>query len=128
MTQPNILAAAADLFFAAKIKGAADGVGVSVRFAKSCAGALAQARAEKPSLVLIDLHATQCEPLALAEAFKSDAELRDIPLLGFFSHVQTALMHQARAAGYDQVLPRSAFVKRLPEILQEISEGMKAKG
>ncbi len=122
MAQPNVLAVAADLFFAAKIKGAADSAGVSVRFAKSCAGALAQARAEKPALVLIDLHAEQGEPLALAEAFKNDADLREVPLLGFFSHVQTELMHQARAAGYDQVLPRSAFFKRLPEILKRMKD------
>jgi hypothetical protein len=50
-------------------------------------------------------------------------------LLGFFSHVHTALMHQAQEAGYNQVMPRSAFTKRLPEIIEKgINEGMRDEG
>jgi hypothetical protein len=48
---------------------------------------------------------------------KSDPGLRGIELLGFFSHVQTELMREATKAGYDQVLPRSAFSKDLSSIL-----------
>jgi hypothetical protein len=41
-----------------------------------------------------------------------------VPVVGFFAHVQTELMQRARAAGFDEVLPRSAFVARLPDILR----------
>jgi CheY-like chemotaxis protein len=53
----------------------------------------------------------------LAKQLKADEQLRSIPLLGFFSHVQTELQHQAEQAGFDQVIPRSAFSKYLGEIL-----------
>jgi hypothetical protein len=48
---------------------------------------------------------------------KSDEQLRDIRLLGFFSHVQTELQRNAIAAGFDQVIPRSVFARDLPKIL-----------
>jgi CheY-like chemotaxis protein len=53
----------------------------------------------------------------LARRLKADQQLRSIPLLGFFSHVQTELQCQAEAAGFDRVIPRSAFSKYLGEIL-----------
>ena len=55
--------------------------------------------------------------MELARQLKADEQLRSIPLLGFFSHVQTELQRQASAAGFDQVIPRSAFAKYLGEIL-----------
>jgi len=48
---------------------------------------------------------------------KSDDALTGVPLLGFFSHVQTELQQAAIAAGYDRVMPRSAFTKNLAAIL-----------
>jgi hypothetical protein len=47
-----------------------------------------------------------------------DPALAAVPLVGFFSHVQTELRERALAAGFDRVLPRSAFVQQLPQILQ----------
>ena len=37
--------------------------------------------------------------------------------IGFGSHVDHALLDAARAAGCDEVLPRSAFFRRLEELL-----------
>jgi hypothetical protein len=38
-------------------------------------------------------------------------------VVAFGSHVDTELLDAARAAGVDEVLPRSAFFRRLPEVL-----------
>jgi hypothetical protein len=40
-----------------------------------------------------------------------------VPVTGFFSHVDHATRDAALAAGVDEVLPRSAFVSRLPALL-----------
>jgi hypothetical protein len=40
-----------------------------------------------------------------------------IPTVGYVSHVQTELIEAARRAGVGEVLARSAFNERLPEIL-----------
>lgn len=119
-----VIAAVDDMFFAAKIRAAAEHVGAEVSFKRNLPALVEAARDTKPALVIVDLHARQFDPLALARTLKQDAQLCDIPLLGFFSHVQTALMHQAKEAGYDYVLPRSAFTNRLAEILKQ---GMKAE-
>lgn len=114
----RVIAAVDDMFFAAKIRATAEHLGIDVHFARSIAAVIEAARAEPPSLIIVDLHSQKCEPFALAEALKADEHLRSLHILGFFSHVQTALQRRAEAAGYDRVMPRSAFTKHLPEILQ----------
>jgi CheY-like chemotaxis protein len=113
----NILAVVDDLFFASKIRGTAEALGVTVRFARSVKATIEGARRDRPSLVICDLHSQKVDPVELANELKADEQLRSIPLLGFFSHVQTELQRQAEAAGFDRVLPRSAFTKNLGQIL-----------
>ena len=113
-----IVAAVDDLFFTAKIRGTAEYVGTPIRFCRTEQSVIADARETKPALVIVDLHGKQFDPFALARTLKADAELRAVKLMGFFSHVQTALMQQAKEAGFDYVLPRSAFANRLAEILE----------
>ena len=113
-----VIAAVEDMFFAAKIRATAEHLGIKIHFARSADGLIESARREPPALIIVDLHTQQCDPFALGERLKTDEQLRDTPLIGFYSHVQTALQHRAREAGYDRVLPRSAFTKHLPEILQ----------
>lgn len=117
MESKKALAVVEDLFFAAKIQAAAAQTGAKIKMARSLAQALELARAEKPSLIIIDLNAIGCRPLELLFQLKKDAELRKIPTLGFVAHVQVALQEQARVAGCDQVLARSAFSRELTAIL-----------
>jgi CheY-like chemotaxis protein len=113
----SVIAIVDDLFFASKIRGTADQIGSRVKFSRSIPDAAAKAREEAPTLIIADLNASCCDVLELARALKSDDALLGIPLLGFFSHVQTELQQAAIAAGYDQVMPRSAFTKNLAQIL-----------
>jgi len=113
----TIIAIVDDLFFASKIRGTGEQVGARVVIVRSIADAVQKARDEGPSLVIVDLNVGCCDSMELARALKGDGNLTAIPLLGFFSHVQTELQQAALTAGYDQVMPRSAFNKNLPEIL-----------
>lgn len=112
-----ILAIVDDLLFASKIKTAAKLLGVAVAFARSPEAALAEVRAQSPSLVIFDLNSRRTDPLGTIAALKSDPALRGVPTLGFVSHVQADLIDAARQAGIDEVMARSAFVERLPDIL-----------
>ena len=113
----RIIALVDDMFFIAKIRGTAEGAGVSVHFARSIGAVCEMAAKEPTSLIIVDLQ-TQCgDPFELAKRLKSDEHLKSIPLLGFFSHVQTALLQQAEQAGFDRILPRSSFSKNLSQIL-----------
>jgi CheY-like chemotaxis protein len=78
---------------------------------------VSKARETKPGLIVVDLHNQRIDPVALAQALKSDKELSNIKLLGFFSHVQTELKKNALSAGFDEVIPRSVFARDLEELL-----------
>ena len=115
--QGNIIAVVDDLFFASKIRGTAEELGVTASFVRNIDALLEAARRHHPSLIICDLHSQRVDPAELANQLKADEQLRTIPLLGFFSHVQIELQHQAQAAGFDRVMPRSAFSKNLSQIL-----------
>jgi CheY-like chemotaxis protein len=118
MTKAVVLVAVDDMFFAAKIRAVADSIGVVTHLVKDEAGIIKTAREIEPALILVDLHARKFDPLALGRELKNDESLRNIELVGFFSHVQTQLQSEAKSAGFDRVLARSVFTRRLAEILR----------
>ena len=118
MTRNNI-AAVDDLFFAAKIRATAEALGVSIKFHRRLDSLVAAAVEQSPDLILIDLHNEKLNPLELARALKANEGSKGIPLLGFFSHVQTDLQRAAVEAGFDHVIPRSVFSRDLAQILSQ---------
>jgi CheY-like chemotaxis protein len=106
------------MFFAAKIRATAEALGVSIKFYRQVDRLVAAAGEQLPDLVLVDLHNEKLDPIGLARELKSNEQLKDMPLLGFFSHVRTDLRAQALDAGYDQVVPRSVFSRDLASILK----------
>lgn len=112
-----IVCAVDDLLFSVKISTAARSLGTDIYFERSAANLLPTVRQKRPALVIFDLNSTRLEPLAAIAALKADPELAATRTLGYVSHVDTATIEAARAAGIDQVLARSAFSERLGEIL-----------
>jgi CheY-like chemotaxis protein len=114
----TVLAVVNDLFFASKIRGTAEQLGVAVKFARTTEALTEAARRDQPALIICDLHSQKVDLNELAKQLKADDQLRSIPLLGFFSHVQTELQTEAEQAGFDRVIPRSVFNAQLVEILK----------
>jgi CheY-like chemotaxis protein len=112
-----IIAAVDDLMFGSKIRAAAKGVGAEVTFTRTAADTAEQARKTKPTLVLLDLNARAIDPMAALALLKTDPALAGIRVVGYVSHVEADVIAAARAAGIDEVLARSAFVARLPQLL-----------
>lgn len=113
----KILAIVDDMFFASKIRATAEALSVEISFPRTKDAALAKAREPRPDLILIDLHQQRFDPIEFVSELKNDEELRSIPTLGFFSHVQVDLQRSATAAGIDQVIPRSVLARDLPDLL-----------
>ena len=112
----KVIALVDDMFFASKIRGAAEQCGrslVRVRTQEELESELI----EPPALVLIDLNFTRLDPLAAITFLKSRPETRAISIIGFLSHVQIELMRAAEQAGCDYVMPRSKFSQQLVPIL-----------
>jgi DNA-binding NarL/FixJ family response regulator len=112
-----ILAAVDDLLFSSKIRTTAKQAGVDLIFARTPQEILEQVRTLRPSLVIFDLNSAKASPIDTIATLKRDADLSSIRTLGFVSHVHTGLIDQARQAGIDEVMARSAFAARLAEIL-----------
>ena len=112
----KVIAGVDDMFFASKIRETAKHLGVEVRFARNPDGLIEASRKETPDLIIVDLNSEKLDPIRLARTLKEQEGLSST-LLGFCSHVQTELIRDAEQAGYDRVLPRSAFTKQLPAIL-----------
>ena len=105
-----------DLMFLSRIREAARGRGIAVRTARTAADVLAACRAGART-VIADLDSPRLPALEAISAVASDASLGEVALVGFYSHVETETARAAREAGCRTVLPRSAFVRQLPELL-----------
>ena len=113
----RVVAAVEDLLFKSKIMETAEHVGVEVSFPRSPRKFLAVAAESPPDLLVLDLNSGRFEPLKLLEELKSGESTRDIPVVGYLSHVQKDLAVAAKEMGCDRIVARSAFTKDLPKIL-----------
>jgi CheY-like chemotaxis protein len=112
-----IVCAIDDLLFSIKVRTAAKSLNADVYFERSADALLDTIREKRPSLVIFDLNSPTLRPLEAIASLKQDPELRAIRTLGYVSHVDTATIDAARAAGADHVMARSAFVAQLGDIL-----------
>jgi CheY-like chemotaxis protein len=117
-----ILVVADDLLFRSKISTAAKTLGVVVRAATTPDAALSRAREDKPTLIILDLDGQGPAPFEVLQRLANEPELRELPTLGFVSHVHADLVQKARALGIGSVLARSAFVTQLPDLLAPHAE------
>ena len=105
-----------DLLFRTRIEATAVHAGVAAT-ALTADRALAECAADPPDLVILDLDGFG-DPVALARELRNAEATRRIPIVAFYPHVDQELRERALAAGIPFVLPRSAFVARMAEILQ----------
>ena len=67
---------------------------------------------DPPDIVICDI--ARIEPHEVADAYP------DAPIIGYTNHTDTAGLRAAHAAGFDQVLAKSALVERAPEVVREL--------
>ena len=113
MKPSRVLLVVPDLFFASRIAATAKGLGVEIEEA-SAPLALERWQSAAHDLAIVDLDGGG-DPIGLVRALKS--EPRAGRVLAFCRHTATDAIKAARAAGADQVLPRSALFPNLASIL-----------
>src|SRR4051812_22026039 len=111
-----------DLFFFAKIQEIAKKLNIKVEFVKTVDQVLEHAQDdvpedERPSLVVIDLNNVAIKPLSLMPKLRAGLK-KTTSIVGFVSHIQGDLKMKAQEAGFDVVMPRSAFSQNLPQLLR----------
>ena len=115
----EVLVLADDLFFSSKIASTARLCSVPARLLNTPRELLQNADPKRVKLIIIDLNGRTTEPVRAIEELRGSSAGDAVPILAFFSHVQTELAEQARKAGANWILPRSAFSARLAGILTD---------
>jgi hypothetical protein len=69
--------------------------------------------ADDPELVLADV--SRVDPEEVADTYP------DIPIVGFTNHTDTSGLRAAHAAGFDQVLAKSALADQLDGVVAELT-------
>ncbi len=113
----NVLALVSDLIFESKIRGAARGSAAAVHAVRTAGDLLASTDRLAPQLVLVDLNVLGAGTTdSIAQLRKAAPGAR---IIGFASHVDAELLDGAKAAGADEVMPRSRFDAELPQLLSD---------
>lgn len=97
----TILLVGVDLFFRGKLEGLLAGHQIVTKDS-----------AVAPDLVVCDI--ARVDPLDVADSWP------DVPILGYANHTDTAGLRAAHAAGFDQVVVKSALVARAPKLVEEL--------
>ena len=100
----TILLAGVDLFFRGKLEALLPGHHL-----------VTTESVDPPDLVICDI--ARIDPEEVSDAYP------DIPILGYTNHTDTAGLRAAHAAGFDQVLAKSALVERAADIVAELLPG-----
>jgi len=100
----RVLSIATDLMLASRVDAGLTAAGHHVILAAS----LESAPLDEVELIVADLDAA--DPAGLAGV--------GVPVLGYYSHVDTETRAAAEAAGVDLVVPRSRMARELPDLVQ----------
>jgi hypothetical protein len=98
----TILLTGVDLYFRGKLEGLLPGHHL-----------VTADSVDPPDLVIADI--ARVDPQDVAEAYP------DVPIVGYCNHTDTAGLRQAHAAGFDQVIVKSALIERAPDLVQELT-------
>ncbi len=98
----TILLVGVDLFFRGKLEGLLPGHHL-----------ITVESVDPPDCVIADI--ARIDPDEVADAYP------EIPIMGFTNHTDTEGLRRAHAAGFDQVVAKSALDERAKEIVEELT-------
>jgi hypothetical protein len=102
----RVVSIATDLMLASKVDATLTAAGHHVVLA----GSVAAAPLDEAELVVADLDAADPAELGALE----------VPVLGYYSHVDVDTRKAAEAAGIDLAVPRSRMARELPALVEQL--------
>jgi len=112
-----VLAVVDDLLFSSKIRSVGLTVGRTATFVRDRASVLPGIRTHRPDVVIFDLDREELDPIGAIREIRTQDDIKRVRIIGFASHVHAERFAEAREAGIDVAMARSAFVTALPKIL-----------
>jgi len=113
----TLVATVEDLFFRSKIDATARNLNVPVRFVER-KDLTAVCLEGKTAAVLLEL--SNGSSLDAIRSLRQNPKTRDVPVIGFLSHVDRDLARDAVSAGVTRVMPRSQFAETLPDLMMDL--------
>ena len=117
----QVLAITSDLFLQSRITELAKSLGANAKWVTTEEDLLREASSRSPSLVIIDLAASDYDPFSCAQKLKTVASPPKI--LAIFPHIRTDLKLRAEKIMIDYTVPNSGFLKTLKSVLEKEIKG-----
>ena len=113
----QVLAITSDLFLQSRIIELAKSLGASAKVVTSEEALIREANSTHPNLVILDLAAPDYDPFSCAQRLKIMTPQPGI--LALFPHIRKDLKLKAEKVSIDYIVPNSAFLKTLKDILEK---------
>ncbi len=117
MMAVQVLGITSDLFLQSRITELANSMGVNAKVVTTEEALIREANSMHPNLVILDLAASDYDPFSCAQKLKTMTPKPRI--LALFPHVRKDLKLKAEKAAIDYIVPNSAFLKTLKDILEK---------
>ena len=108
-----------DLFFSSRIESISAKLGIEIRILTSLQDLRTVLSVEAPKVLVVNLDALAAE----LETLWKLTDKKSFKIVGYYSHVNAKLAKEAKKIGADLVLPRSAFVNRIQDVLSGLMSG-----
>ena len=118
----RIFVVCSDLMFSAGIREAGKSQGVELEFIDSVEKFDEALESSCAALFLSDLHHHELggeRAGKLVKKLKASQQNKDAFTIAWGKHTEPELLKSAMRAGFDKVVPRSLFVKEMPEIIRQ---------
>ena len=117
----QVLAITSDLFLQSRITELSKSLGASAKLVTTEGDLLKEASLRNPSLVILDLTASDYDPFSCAQKLKTMTSPPKI--LALFPHIRSDLKLKAQRVPIDYIVPNSSFLKTLKSVLEKEVRG-----
>lgn len=118
MTDRTVLVVVDDLFFSSKIGETIRQLAGAPVFAAEAGEFPDDLDGRPPSAIIVDLDLARTDAVGLISHLRAGEATRDVPMMAYGRHTRPEAFVRAREAGCERAVPRSEFVKRLPEFVE----------
>ena len=118
MTDHTVLVIVDDLFFSTKIGETVRQLGGKPLFVAEAGEIPDDPEGGPPAAIIVDLDLSRTDAVGVIAHLRDSEATRDTPMMAYGRHTRPEAFVRARAAGCERAVPRSEFVKRLPEFIE----------
>ena len=114
---PKIIGLIRDVLMARKITEKAKQYGLSAQHMDRAEFLVRHVEGRVPILIILDWEGCEPECFKLLKQMTEMADLKKVPVIGFFSKNKQEISEEARRAGCDRLYGKSEFISHLDELL-----------